>query len=126
MFTAFDKVHHTQYGLYAEYAEMNPAVDEGSVQMAQAILGSTPKEDMARELTAALREEKNKSSKVAYEFDLFAIRSASGVEFDVYLIDEDSRLVSVETSVEDRLVRVTGIGMLEDFDHSIHYPHRNK
>lgn len=118
MFTAFDKVHPTQYDLYAEYSEIDPASDEVALRIAQAILDTTPEDDLAQELTVALRVEKDKKTKA--QVDLFAIRSASGEEFDIYLVDENGLLFRVVTSVEGRLVRIRGEGlvMLEHFTRS--------
>lgn len=118
MFTTFDKVHPTQYDLYTEYAEIDPASDEGALRIAQAILDTTPEDDLAQELTVALRVEKDKKTKA--QVDLFAIRSASGEEFDIYLVDENGLLFRVVTSVEGRLARVRseGLVMLEHFTRS--------
>lgn len=88
VFTAYDKVHFTQYEKYQRYAEMVPG--KGAHLFAQEILGNEPKDSPARLITAELKALKRVLDLVMEEYFLFVIVNAAGDAFDVYLLDEDS------------------------------------
>lgn len=77
VFTAYDKVHFSQYDLYQEYASAVPGVDSFRVAGDLAV----------RQVELGL---------VISEFRLFPVLNSIGVLFDVYLLDEDGRFLGCE------------------------------
>lgn len=106
LFTAYDKVHFEQYGLYQEYAELEPGED--SYRVAREIFGVSPKDDVVRVLAEQMNARKLALRIVIEEFFLYVIRDASGEAFDVYLVDEDNLFLGVATNIAEEDVVRTG------------------
>lgn len=97
VFTAYDKVHPSQYALYEAYAGMTPGGLASSAASAivafgqDAVVRGLDESDILAEvegLNDALRDMIRSQSVIPTDFEVFAIWEASGEAFDVYLMDE--------------------------------------
>lgn len=97
VFTAYDKVHPSQYVLYEAYAGMTPGGLASSAASAivafgqDAVVRGLDESGVLSEvegLNDALRDMIRSQSVVPTDFEVFAIWDASGEAFDVYLMDE--------------------------------------
>lgn len=91
-FTAYDKVHFSQYPLYEQYAKSAPGEENFSI--AENIFYASREDEAVTAVNGELRRITDSGSYVPSEHRLFAIRDASGDSFDVYLMDEDRLFVS--------------------------------
>jgi hypothetical protein len=112
MFLAYDKVHHSQYEFYVQYAETTPG--EETKELARDILYSLGKHDdeVVTGLYEQLTQMLNQDGVVPVEYFLFPIRSVDGDTFDVYLLDEDGLFQSVAVGVAQNDVLNAGKGLL--------------
>lgn len=121
-FTAYDKVPHTQYDTYQEYALLNPSTPEAAA-VALDILSLREADDATDILRDLLIEIKQTSTctnwdgteidLVPWEYNLFAILDTSGDNYNVYLLDEDSIFCGVALNVPAEDVADAGVNLME-------------
>lgn len=78
------------------------------------MIASPPVDEDVKSLNRALFDEKLKEVFVPREFRLYTIRDASGVLFDVYLLDEDGIFLGVTPSVPEEKVIEVGIELMQE------------
>jgi len=98
MFTAYASVAFTQYALYTEYAELTPSIATG--KLAQEIWQAGIEEDAElRKFSKSLRSSLASARLVYSEYLPFAIRSADGEAWDIYLLDDDRNCIAMAAAV---------------------------
>jgi hypothetical protein len=112
MFLDYDKVPHSAYDLYQQYAEQTPSSD--TRHLARIILGHSGMDTVVSKFREDLHAMKYQQDLVPVEYALFAIRNAAdATTFDVYLLDEDSLFIAVEVGVAQDDVMETGLHMMQ-------------
>lgn len=122
-FTAYDKVPHTQFDLYQQYALMEQGTAEAA-RVAEDILGAREKDDLVDTLYGLLVEMKENSRAVGWigqetylvptEYSLFAVLAPEGVLFHVYLLDEDRIFCRAALNVEESAVLSVGYRLMQE------------
>jgi len=111
MFTAYNAVAFTQYALYTKYAELTPSV--ATAKLAQEIWYAGLEQDAElRKFTKSLNWGLASARLVYSEYMPFAIRSADGEAWDIYLLDDDRDCIAMAAAVPtaDGLARLLEIG----------------
>lgn len=107
-FTAYDKVHPSQYALYEAYAEMTPGGLASSAASAivafgqDAVVRGLDETGILSEvegLNDALQAMVGSQSVLPTDFEVFAIWDASGEAFDVYLMDGEALFIDCVAGV---------------------------
>lgn len=113
MFTAYGFVHYSLYGAYEKYAFLVPGSVEAAFQACY-LLSSFDVD--ARGFNETFRVVCASSAYgIVQEYRVFCVRAADGVNFDVYLVDEDQLFLSSVAGVAGDDVVVAGFRLMENW-----------
>lgn len=113
MFTAYGFVHYSLYGAYEKYALLVPGSVEAAFQ-ARYLLSSFDVD--ARGFNETFRAACVSSAYgIVQEYRVFCVRAADGVNFDVYLVDEDQLFLGSVAGVAGDDVVAAGFRLMENW-----------
>lgn len=113
MFAAYGAVHYSLYNGYEKYALLVP----GSVEAAyQARFLQSPTDAEAKEFNKVFFTACVSSTYgIVQEYRVFCVRAVDGVNFDIYLVDEDQLFMGSITEVSSPDVITEGMKLVENW-----------